>query len=228
MKNGTNRVQKRETIYSPSPEYPALWGGELHFSLAVCCLLLTVLTGCAGPRASIRRDYDFNQIKRIGVLKFDSSQVGYLSSYDPGNAVADEFVLQLLDRGIMVVERSYLENIMKEQDLGTSGRLDTTTIKKIGKLLGVDALIIGTVVKGVQDRKERFYLKDEQDRMREEIFVVNAEVSINARMVDVETGVVIWASSYAYDSFYIDGAIRHTVSAMVDTLEDVFPAIRRK
>lgn len=214
MKNGTNKVQIKETIY---------------LLLAVCCLLLTVLTGCGAPRASIRRDYDFNQIKRIGVLKFDSSQIGYLSSYDPGNAVADEFVLQLLDRGIMVVERSYLENIMKEQDLGTSGRLDTTTIKKIGKLLGVDALIIGTVIKGVQDRKERFYLKDEQqDRMREEIFVVNAEVSINARMVDVETGVVIWASSYAYDSFYIDGAIRHTVSAMVDTLEDVFPAIRRK
>ncbi len=187
------------------------------------------IAGCSyGPRASIRREYDFSQVKRIGVLKFDSSQIGYLSSFDPGNAVADEFVLQLLDRGIMVVERSYLENIIKEQDLGTSGRLDTATIRKIGKLLGVDALIIGTVVKGVQDRKERFYLKDEQDRMREEIFVVNAEVSINARMVDVETGAVIWASSYAYDSFYIDGAIRHTVSAMVNTLEDVFPAVRRK
>ena len=63
------------------------------------------------------------------------------ATYDPGNAVADEFVFQLLDRGITVVERSQLKNIMKEQDLWKSGRLDTATVKRIGKLLGVDALI---------------------------------------------------------------------------------------
>jgi len=200
-----------------------------YFPLAACYLLLTVFIGCISPRASIKRDYDFNRIKRIGVLKFDSSQIGYLSTYDPGNAVADEFVYQLLDRGIMVVERSYLENIMKEQDLGASGRLDAATIKRIGKILGVDALIIGTVTKSVQDKKERFYLRNEQDnRIREEIFVVNAEVGINARMVDVETGEIVWAGAYSYDSFYIDSAIAQTVSALMDTLKGVLPATKTK
>ena len=195
--------------------------------LSACCLLLTVFSGC-GPRASIRRGYDFNQIKRIGVLKFDSSQSGCFSSYDPGNAVADEFVLQLLDRDVMVIERSRLESVMKEQDLWKSGSMDSATIKKIGKLLGVDALIIGTVTKYIPDRKERFYLRGEQDKLREEIFIVNAEVGISARMVDVENGVVIWASSYTYDSFYMDSAIMQTVSAMMDTLEGVSPIMKKR
>lgn len=186
-----------------------------------------ILTGC-GPIAAIRKDYNFAQIKQVGVLKFDSSQIGYFPSYDPGNEIADEFVFQLLSRGIPVIERSQLESIIKEQDLGHSGRLDTATVKKIGKILGVDALIIGTVTKYIPDRKERIYLKDEEGRMREQIFMVNAEVGINARMVDVETGAIIWASSYVYDSFYMNSAIRMTVSSLVDTLEDVFPAMKRK
>ncbi|MFN3966464.1 MAG: CsgG/HfaB family protein [Endomicrobiia bacterium] len=190
-------------------------------------LLLAFFIGC-GPRVAIRHDYDFRQIKRVGVLKFDSSQVGIFSDYDPGSAVADEFVFQLLNRGVTVVERSQLENIIKEQDLGQSGRLDTSTIKKIGKILGVDALIMGTVIKCIPDRKERFYLKDDQGRLREEIFLVNAEVGINARMVDTETGMVIWASSYSYDSFYIDSAIRHTVSALMNTLNHVWPTLKEK
>ncbi len=190
-------------------------------------LFVALIMGCA-PKAAIRRDYDFKQIKRVGVLKFDSSQVGLFYSYDPGSSIADEFIFQLLDRGVTVVERSQLENIIKEQDLGQSGRLDPETIKKIGKILGVDALIMGTVTKYIPDRKERFYLKDENGRLREEIFLVNAEVGINARMVDTETGIVIWASSYSYDSFYVDTAIRHTVSALVSTLEDVWPTIRKR
>jgi len=199
----------------------------IFYSVVSFCILAAFFIGCA-PRAAIRRDYDFSKIKRVGVLKFDSSQVGLFSSYDPGAMVADEFVYQLLDRGITVVERSQLDNILKEQDLGQSGRLDATTIKKIGKILGVDALIMGTVIKCIPDRKERFYLKDEQGKLKEEIFLIDAEVGINARMVDTETGIVVWASSYSYDSFYIDTAIRHTVSALVSTLEDVWPIAKRK
>jgi len=201
---------------------------KLIFYLLISFYILVVFFIGCGPRAAIRRDYDFSQIKRVGVLKFDSSQVGLFSNYDPGAMVADEFVYQLLDRGITVVERSQLENILREQDLGQSGRLDTSTIKKIGRILGVDALIMGTVTKCVPDRKERFYLKDEQGKLREEIFLIDAEVGINARMVDTETGIVIWASSYSYDSFYIDSAIRYTVSALVNTLEDVWPMARKK
>lgn len=185
------------------------------------CLAISVflfLSGCA-PRAAIRKDYDFRKIRQVAVLSFDSSQVSFLPALDPGNAIADEFVFQLIERGITVVERSRLSGILREQELAKSGLLDADTVKQIGRLLGVDALITGTVTKYVPDRKERFYIKDEQGDMHEEIFVVDAEVAISARMIDVETGIIVWAGAYSYDSFYIDSAIRYTVSALLDSLK---------
>lgn len=189
----------------------------LAVTLAVCI----IFTGC-GPRVAIRSDYDFRKIVRIGVLKFNSSQIQYLSSYDPGSAVADEFVFQFLNRGIKVIERSYIENIIKEHNLWKSGNIDPATIKKMGKILGVDALVMGTVTRYIPDRKKRIYIKDDQGKIQEEIFLVEAEVGISARMVDVVTGEVIWAGSYVYDSFYIDAAIRQAVSAILNSLRKVW------
>jgi len=47
--------------------------------------------------------------------------------------------------GIRVIERSRIEEIMMEQDFGKSGRIDPATAAEIGKILGVDALIMGTL-----------------------------------------------------------------------------------
>ncbi|MBN1383785.1 MAG: hypothetical protein JW983_02730 [Elusimicrobia bacterium] len=178
-------------------------------------------TGC-GPKVAIRRDYDFSNVVRVGVLKFDSSQVQFLSSYDPGNAVADEFVFQLIDRGIKVIERSRIENIIEEHNLWKSGNIDPATIKEMGKILGVDALIMGTVTRYIEDKKERIYIKDDNGDLKEEIFLVEAEVGISARMVDVVTGEVVWAGTYVYDSFYTESAIRQAVSGILDSLKKIW------
>ncbi len=47
--------------------------------------------------------------------------------------------------GIQLVERDRLDAVLKEQELGISGSLDTTTTAKIGMLLGADAVIVGTI-----------------------------------------------------------------------------------
>lgn len=44
-----------------------------------------------------------------------------------------------------VVERSKLEHVLNEQDLGASGRVAKSTAAKIGKLTGAQYLIMGTV-----------------------------------------------------------------------------------
>ncbi|MFW6134572.1 MAG: CsgG/HfaB family protein [Elusimicrobiota bacterium] len=179
---------------------------------------LFFISGC-GPKAAFISDYDFSKIERIGVLKFDSSQVNYFSSYDPGYAVADEFVFQFVKRGVKVVERSRIEQVLKEHNLWKSGNIDPATIKEMGKILGVDALVFGTVTRYIPDKKRRIYIEDPDGNMKEEVFMVDAEVGISARMVDVVTGEVVWAGSYSYDSFYIETAVRQAVSAMLDSLE---------
>ena len=189
--------------------------------LAVTLAVYTLFIGC-GPKVAIRKDYDFKKIVQVGVLKFHSSQIQFLSSYNPGNAVADEFVFQFLSRGIKVIERSRIESVLKEHNLWKSGNIDPATIKEMGKILGVDALIMGTVTRYIPDRKERIYIRDDQGKMQEEIFLVDAEVGISARMVDVVTGEVIWAGSYVYDSFYAETAIRQAVSAILDSLRKIW------
>ena len=52
-----------------------------------------------------------------------------------------------------MVERDRLGDVLGEQDLGGGGRLDPTTAAPIGKILGADYLILGTITEwGIKDR----------------------------------------------------------------------------
>ncbi|MGD9851407.1 MAG: CsgG/HfaB family protein [Nitrospirales bacterium] len=64
-------------------------------------------------------------------------------------AFADHFAVELLKLGIDVIERAQLDKVMREQALNLGGVTDSTaqTIA-VGKILAVDALIIGTVGTG--------------------------------------------------------------------------------
>jgi len=46
---------------------------------------------------------------------------------------------------LMVIERSRIDQILKEQSLSMTGAVDAGTAAKIGKILSVDAVIIGTI-----------------------------------------------------------------------------------
>ncbi len=92
------------------------------------------------------------QKKRIAVLDFDYatvySDVGYIfgSNVDVGKGIADLLVTKLVQGGqYSVIERKQLDKIMAEQNLGASGRVDEATAARIGKILGVDALIMGSI-----------------------------------------------------------------------------------
>lgn len=53
---------------------------------------------------------------------------------------------QIVSNGsLMVIERSRIDQILKEQSLSMTGAVDAGTAAKIGKILSVDAVIIGTI-----------------------------------------------------------------------------------
>jgi len=185
-------------------------------------LFLTLILGCA-PRAAIKKGYDFTKIARVGVLELAS----YGEEINSGNAVADEFVRELIFRGIDVIERERMESLLREQHLAAGKFLDPDTVKKVGKLSGVDALVTGTVTRYVPEHKDTIYLTDENGEIKSEVFLIGAEVGVSARMIDVETGLVVWASSYTYESFDIEGAIRGTVSTLLNSLKKVWPQIKK-
>jgi len=185
-------------------------------------LFLFFFYGCA-PRTAIRKGYDFNRINRIGVLEFTS----YGNEINSGNVVADEFMRELIFRGFDVIERERLESLLREQHLTVGKFLDSETVKEVGKLSGVDALITGTVTRYIPEHRDTIYFKDEYGEIKSEVFLIGAEVGITARMIDVETGLVVWASSYTYESFDMEGAIRGTVSTLLNSLKKVWPRIKK-
>lgn len=82
--------------------------------------------------------------KRVAVSRFeDRSGTGYNHL---GEGVADMLVTALVKSGkFSVLERQELEKVLDEQKLGESGLVTPETAPKLGKLLGVELLVVGSV-----------------------------------------------------------------------------------
>jgi curli biogenesis system outer membrane secretion channel CsgG len=182
-------------------------------------LLFTVLYAGCVPYAVIKEDYDFAKIRQVGVLDFSSAYES--GGYNMGSAVADEFVRQLMRKGMDVVERQRLNAVLREHNLMQRGMVDLNTEarKKIKKILGVDAIITGTVIKCLPDRRDVIYFEDENGEVRNKIFLIDAELGVSVRMIDVDTGLIVWSSSYTSSSLDIEGAINYTVSVLLNSLK---------
>jgi curli biogenesis system outer membrane secretion channel CsgG len=90
--------------------------------------------------------------RRIAVLDFDYATVTsnvyayFGSNQDVGKGIADLLVTKLVQSGVYsVIERKQIEKVLAEQNFGASGRVDEATAAKIGKILGVDTLIMGSI-----------------------------------------------------------------------------------
>ncbi len=100
------------------------------------------------------------QKKRIAVLDFDygtvRSTVAQLfgSDKDVGKGVADMLVDRLVNGGnYSVIERKQLDKIIAEQNFSNSDRADSATAAKLARVLGVDAIVIGSITQFGDDNK---------------------------------------------------------------------------
>ncbi|MEO8255761.1 MAG: CsgG/HfaB family protein [Acidobacteriota bacterium] len=97
---------------------------------------------------------------RVAVLDFEYATVHSSVSaifgrdVDVGKGVTDLLVTYLVkDGSYSVIERQVLDKIMAEQNFSNSDRADPTSAAKIGKLLGVDAIIVGSITQFGNDTK---------------------------------------------------------------------------
>ena len=121
----------------------------------VCAL--AVLTGATvyaqAPGASGRRP-------RVAVLDFEYAtvyrdvQLIFGQNIDVGKGITDLLVTNLVkDGSYSVIERKALDKILAEQNFSNSNRADATSAAKIGKMLGVDAIIVGSITQFGNDTK---------------------------------------------------------------------------
>lgn len=130
---------------------------------------------------------------RVAVLDFDYSSVGNPTflSFLPGGAkgISDLVVNELVKTGqYSVIERSEIEAILIEQDLGASGRVDVSTAASIGRLLGVETVIIGSVTQCDLQRKNS---GGGVFGTGADVTKVRAYVQLNARLINTTTGEIM-------------------------------------
>src|SRR5579872_2680992 len=99
--------------------------------------------------------------KRVAVMNFDYATVYsgvtgiFGSNVDVGKGIADMLVDRLVRDGTYsVIERKELDKILTEQNFSNSNRADPASAAKIGKLLGVSAIIVGSITQFGRDDKK--------------------------------------------------------------------------
>ena len=89
------------------------------------------------------------QLYKIAVLPFDDGSIKdrwWGNNWQVGSGVSDELVTALLDTNrFRLIEREKINKVLHEQDFGNSGRVDPSSAAKIGKVLGVQFLVMGKV-----------------------------------------------------------------------------------
>jgi len=98
--------------------------------------------------------------KRVAVLDFDYATVQTNSSaifgtnVDVGKGITDLLVKYLVQDGTYsVIERQQIDKILAEQNFSNSDRANPASAAQLGKLLGVDAIIVGSVTQFGNENK---------------------------------------------------------------------------
>jgi curli biogenesis system outer membrane secretion channel CsgG len=186
--------------------------------IKTCFMLLLLslfLASCAVQTSVVKPNYDFKKIKRVAVIEFRDA------AYQPnsGSLVSDLFVKYLLTTGYDVIERAELESILREHQLSVQGILNREQAKEFGKIAGVDAIITGSIS---MLTPERVYYESSYPRF------IAAQAGVTCRLIDVETGEILWAGSNTYDGMNTQTAFEYLVSSIVDQFKKDTASMRRQ
>lgn len=129
---------------------------------------------------------------RVAVLDFEVNVPSVWWSWDThrlGRAAADQLVTQLVQSGkFSVIERDKLDLVLKEQALSASGAIDPKTAVRLGKLLGVQLILTGSITK--------FSIKRHGagiGPLRAELG--QAQSALDVRLIDTSTGEIVLVAS---------------------------------
>jgi curli biogenesis system outer membrane secretion channel CsgG len=169
-------------------------------SAAVAILFLGALPTAAQEQPSTQTQ---PRKKRVAIIDFEYGTVRtavaglFGTDVDVGRGICDLLVKHLVNDGsYTVVERRMLDKILAEQNFSTSDRANPATAAKIGKILGLDAIIVGSITQFGNETKETkvggagggwtgFGVGGFGKKKSKAI------VSIDARLIDVDTAEIL-------------------------------------
>ena len=115
----------------------------------------------------------------IAVIEFEGKGISQVEA----SALSDELEIHLSNfSGYTVVERGKMEEVLEEQGFQQSGCVSEECAVEVGKMLGTKVIVVGSISK------------------------VGSTFSVNAKIVDVETGKIDKTANYKYRG-QIDGLL---------------------
>jgi curli biogenesis system outer membrane secretion channel CsgG len=140
---------------------------------------------------------------KVAVLDFGyasvmtNTQAVFGTQTNIGKGISDMLVDKLTNDGTYrIIERNAIQKVLAEQNFSNSDRVDATSAAKIGKILGVDAIITGDITQFGRDDKNMNlggagggwtgYALGKVGNTKSK-----AVVAITARLVDANTGEVL-------------------------------------
>ncbi len=142
-------------------------------------IMLLIISGCATEMSSDRAvdDIAWDVVDRLSSLEERTLAVYYFTENGSDSELSEYLINSLTSRiasafneeklSHKVVSRQSLDRIMKEYEFQMSSLIDENTQSEIGRQLGADLILTGTL------------------SLEEDIYILNAQ------LIDVESGVVL-------------------------------------
>jgi TolB-like protein len=106
---------------------------------------------------------------KIAVIEFQSLNEDAKKD-NLGKIVSEVLTTSLVNsESFKIIEREQLQKVTREFELSQTGIIDTSSAKQIGKVLGADAIVTGSVIK------------------------IGKNLRLDARIIDVTTGIILTA-----------------------------------
>ncbi|MGV1100012.1 hypothetical protein ACUUL3_11470 [Thiovibrio sp. JS02] len=153
-------------------------------NIAATAILLACLSiffaGCGVPTISenfLRENVDFGFVKNVAVLPFENNSK---DEFAP-ERVRDIMNTQLLSMGLFdAVDKGMVDSILREEGIDPGKPLDRHAVQRLGQRMSVQAILFGTIDHSGENRKGSN---------------VYPELDLTVRMLEVQSGVVIWQAS---------------------------------
>ena len=149
---------------------------------------LIIIAGCGHNYVTARsiEGDDLSAIKSVAILPFENMT----KFHEAGKIVPDLLATELYISGrFKVMERTEAVAICAEEGIRIPDAMDAGYARTLGENLGVDGVFIGSV----SEYWYRIYREEDEE--------VEPAVGINARLISVETGDVLWAASVTRSSY---------------------------
>jgi curli biogenesis system outer membrane secretion channel CsgG len=171
---------------------------QVKLSVIINFAVLIVMSGCSGVSVKKEQAITVKETekveskytgpkRRIAIADFENKTK--YGARRLGTSASDILLTELAKSGkFILVEREQMNKILEEHKLAMSGVVDSASAVEAGKLLGVNALVTGSI--------SQFGVKEEaMDAILVQTKQQIAQAVVDLRVIDVETGEIMYADS---------------------------------